>query len=389
MRRLLLAVLTTTCSTSLAAQRAELRVPLEVLESRAVSDSNDPVAHYELALGYLVTHRFGEAERELQTSIDIEPRMAASYLALGMMPYARNPRLWEEKQEERASGILAEQLEEAARLRRLAFMLDPLVDLKVLGAVVPPRAPIKTRGGADPYVDLVRGLESFWVGGYAEAYERFNRLIGVVRKYGSGPVPGFLFWYRGLAAAHTDRYAAALQDINELYARAAAFDTTASLVYQPFVESNELRYIKAIIQVQAGQSDSAIVLLQQALETDLGLYPAHSLLASIHESRRQWSAAVLERRRALEARPDDPGLLLELGNTLALSGRHLEAIRVFRTAMVASPRNARIPYLCGMAATRIEDAKMARTCFERFVAIAPSRFAPQVAEAQDRLAALP
>lgn len=389
MQRLLLATLLTVCAAPLMAQRAELKIPLEVMESRAVSDSNDPVAHYELALGYLVKHRFDEAERELRTAIDIEPTMAASYLALGMLPYARNPRLWDEKKEARAEGALADQLEEAARLRRLAFMLDPMVDLKVLGAVVPPRAPIKTAGGSDPYVDLVRGLETFWVGAYGESYRRFDHLIGMVHKYGSGPIPGFLLWYRGLAAAHTNQYPAALRDIGELFDRAAAADTAASLVYQPFVRSNELRYIMAIIQVQAGQSDTAALLLQQALETDLGLYPAHSVLASIHESRRQWSAAVVERRRALEAHPDDPALLFDLGRTLAQSGRHLEAIRVLRGAMAANQRNARIPYLCGMSAMKIEDAKMARQCFERFLALAPSRFASQVEEVQHQLATLP
>lgn len=53
--------------------------------------------------------------------------------------------------------------------------------------------------------------------------------------------------------------------------------------------------------------------------------------------------------------------------------------------MRANPDNPRIPYTLGLVRLRLGDNQGAREALSRFVAIAPSRFATQVAEARQKL----
>jgi Tfp pilus assembly protein PilF len=97
-----------------SAQRVRLMVPLVELERMAVRDSNDPVRHYDLALGYLLNRRPDEAERALQTALEIDPGNAAAHLALAYVPFAKNPRLWEiEEVNEKTRPEIVQALEES------------------------------------------------------------------------------------------------------------------------------------------------------------------------------------------------------------------------------------------------------------------------------------
>lgn len=119
----------------LAAQRIDLPVPLGELEQRARADSNDPVAHYNLALGYWNAKRWDDVEASLRTSLMLDPRLAVSRLALARLPYSRRPRLTEELFESTTvPSDLREMVETADREWRHAFMIDPAVDLRIIAA---------------------------------------------------------------------------------------------------------------------------------------------------------------------------------------------------------------------------------------------------------------
>jgi tetratricopeptide (TPR) repeat protein len=367
---------------ALAAQRINLLVPMSELAARAVRDSNDPVAHYEFALGLLLASRFDEAEHELKTAIEVEPHFAAGYLALSMVPFARQPRLWEvERITEKTRPEIVQALTESRRLSRIAFMLDPMVDLKVFAVILPAQG--KVGGGSgDLYNTLLLGFEQFWVGNYGEAAHLFTQLVESVPERDRGKkMPSFIYWLRGLAAAHQGDYAVAVADFELLLDRAVtaereAADSGYSII--PFSASNQFRYVLGTVRAKSGAWESAVALLQQCLENDLGLYPAHSALAAIYETRRMWAQAEAERQRALAASPEDVGLLLDLGATLVRSGDFSLALDPLRRAMDANPRNPRIPYLLGQAALRVFQRDVAKAAFERFLSLAPSKFASQI-----------
>jgi tetratricopeptide (TPR) repeat protein len=371
------------------AQSASLLVPLPQLEAAAQRDSADPLAHYDVALGYWMSKRYDDAERELRRAIAIEPKTAAAYLALAYIPYARREKLWDEERKGKVPPALTAAVEESDRNYRRAFLIDPLVDLKIYGLMLPPWYTVaNTRRQADAYADMTRGFVLFWDGRYDQAFEWFDRIAKLTgEKKLLKEYPGYV-WYHGIAAAHSAHYDAASADFHALLGKYAAAEKTDTIQHFTQLRANEYRYILATVLQTAGRQDSAVALYQEALASDLGLYAAHSQLANIYETNKDWPAAVLERQRALETNPEDPSLAYDLGATLVYARRYQEAIAPLQQAAAANPSNARIPYMLGMAQLRAGDPA-AKATLERFVAIAPSRFDEQVAMVKQKLAQLP
>lgn len=386
---MVLALMLLSAPDTVTAQRVQLAVAMSELEARAGRDSLDPVAHYEAALGYWVDRRYDDAERELRRAVAIEPRFAPGYLALAYLPYGRKPKLWKELDKERVSAETAETIDSSARLFRRAFMLDPMVDLKVYALARPPRAALVVGFNADrTYIALVRGFEYFWAGRYDQSLYEFQRVMDEVGPRRLDELSDVLLWYHGLAAAHGYRYDTALGDFGRLLDRAIEREQSDTLVHTFQMESNRVRYVLATLYQQAGQPDRAMELYQECLTNDLGLYMAHAQLAEIHEARGQWVEAVGERRRAVEANPEDASLQYELGQTLVSSRDFPEAAEVLESAMQANPLNTRIPYTLGLVYLRLGDRERARSVLERFAARAPSRFSSQVADVRRQLETL-
>jgi tetratricopeptide (TPR) repeat protein len=393
MRSLILAVGLAALANPVSGQRVQLVVPLETLQAQAARDSNDPVRHYELALGYLIHRRYDEAERSLRVAVEIEPGNAAAYLALAYVPFARNPRLWEiDEITEKTAAETVRILEGSERLRQKAFMLDPMVELRVLGAIIPPSGRVGG-GSRDLWNVLLLGFENMWVGNYQESYRLFSTLLNSVPESRRRErIPSVFYWYHGLAAAHVGEYPTAITDVELLLNRALEREQEEEARYfvqDPFRASNDYRYFLATIKLKAGATQEALTLLQQTLEQNLSLYPAHTQLAAIHETRRAWPRAIEERERALATNPDDPALLFDLGGTLARAGNTIMAVDVLTRAMEANPRNSRIPHLLGLTALRLGRNELARVSLERFLALAPSRFNIQVARVRAQLDSIP
>jgi Flp pilus assembly protein TadD len=108
----------------------------------------------------------------------------------------------------------------------------------------------------------------------------------------------------------------------------------------------------------------------------------------MYEARGDLEAALSERRFALDVQQDDPDLLVDLARTLLKAGRFEDTREPLAEAARLNPRDARAPYLQATVAEALNDSAAAREAYARFVAIAPSRFADQIAAAHDRLLAL-
>jgi tetratricopeptide (TPR) repeat protein len=372
------------------AQSARLLVPLAQLEATAQKDSADPLAHYDVALGYWMAKRWDDAERELRRAIAIEPKTAAAYLALAYLPYARREKLWDEERKGKVPLELQAAVEESYHNYSRAFLIDPLVDLKILGLMLPSaQAVTSSRSEANWYVTVTRGFVLFWGGQYDQAFTWFDDILKQVNPKSRDQVSDWFYTYHGLAAAHSGRYDAASADFHLMLDRAIKAEKSERVQRFARLPSNELRYVLANIMQVAGRQDSAAALYQEALANDLGLYMAHAQLANIAEENHDWNAAILERRRALETNPEDPSLAFDLGATLAYGRRYQEAVAPLQQAQAANPVNARIPYILGLVELHLGDTVGARASLERFLAIAPSRFGEQVNDAKQKLAQLP
>ncbi|MGH7702912.1 MAG: tetratricopeptide repeat protein [Gemmatimonadales bacterium] len=373
----------------LPAQRMKLLVPLDSLVAKAARDSNDAPAHYEAALGFWVSNQYDEAERHLRQAIAIEPRTAQAYLALSYLPFARRPKLWDEIPKGKVPAELIDVVNEAYRFRRRAYLIDPMVDLKPLALMIPSTGTFGLgKSATRVYTYVMNGFGSFWDGQYAKAFSFLTEIAGDANEEDRKKFATWFLWYEGLAAAHIGEQARAIADFRLLLDRAVARESTDSSAIVPLGQANEVRYTLAVILDNAGRTEEAVRLLQESLENDLGLYPAHSRLAVILEEKHQYDRAVEERQRAVAADPENPSLLLDLGSTLIKASQPEAAGSALQQAIDANPRNARPYYLLGHVAEQLGAKDQAENAYTRFIELAPSRFSTQIAEVRTRLAAL-
>ncbi len=383
-----LVLLTVLAAPSLGAQKIKLPASLKDLEERARKDSDDAAAHYNVGLAYWNEKRWDDADSAFHLAIRIDPQMASAYMALYVLPYAKRGSLLDEVREDRVPEDWRHQVEEADRMYRHAVLIDPLVDARLMDVVMPRNS---------YYTEEIRYLlgeygEDYWIGmdmyregRYEDAYVRFERVMRSTR----GELWNTLIYYHGLASAQTSRFDAAVTDFKGLLDRSlmterAKQDSTLKIP----LRTNEYRYLVAVMQDLGGKPNDAITLYREALEDDAGLYMAHVRLANIYEAHRMMTQAVRERQEAVNASPDDPSLLLDLGSTQALAGNWADAEKTLLEAAEANPRDPRILYRLGIVQQQLNKPADAKATFARFLAIAPSRYDRVIADAKQRLASL-
>jgi tetratricopeptide (TPR) repeat protein len=374
----------------LSAQRMKLPLSLKELEARVAKDSLDPAAHYNVALAYWNEKRYDDVERELKLAAAMDPKFAEAYLALAFLPYARRPKLWNEKYEDKVPQELKAAAEESDRMYRRAFLVSPLVDMRIIGAASPRSGGGSVVGGF--YDFYFQSFDDVMEGNYEQAYGRFVRMHRERRLAGPGQpkLPLSFRWFEALAAAHTKRYDEAAESFQMLIDQSIADERKLEekeLVRIP-LRTNEYRYFLATVRQAAGQKDKALELFQQVLEADIGLYMAHVQRANIYESDRRYAEALEERQRAINANPDDPSLLTDLGVTLGKSGKWQEAEETLKQAAEANPRDPRPYFWMGLCQVEQGKSAEAKASLTRFVATAPSRWETQINLANQRLARL-
>lgn len=393
-RLVVLLLAAATIPAAIQAQRIKLPYKVPELEARMRADSNDPAAHYNLALGYWNDKRWDEAEKSIRTSLMLEPRFAPAHLALAYMPYAKRQKLWQEELEGKVPPEFVKVIEESDREYRHAFMIDPFVDMRIIGAATPPKPDYFMFSDyiGKIYQLFFQGFTDCQEGRYDECHGRFVTLIREIDgDRFPDRIPKSVHWYKGLAAAHTKQYDIAAQHFKILMDRNIHFtseDASSGELSRVPLETNNYRYALATIRHANGQTPEAITLLREVLEKDGGQYMAHVRLANIYEAARDYQRAEAERNAAINTNPDDPTLLLDLGITLGKAGRMPDAEVKLKEAIAATPRDSRAYFWLGLAQAEQGKTAEAKDAFTKFIAYSPARYDRQVAMAKDRLAKL-
>lgn len=393
MRRALLSLSVLAFVACAKAPPISISVPMTELQSRAAADSVDAVAHYNLGIGYWIEENYAAARTELERAVELDTRFAQAYLALGFLPYAERPALWREVARGEVPVEYESMVDVANQHYRRALMIDPLVDMAILAAVVPPVDRYWQVGGPfhEAYDTWFRGLDDYRDGDYVNAYRRYTNLILDLERYccrdARERMPEAILLYRGLAAAHLGRWEVATGDIRILYERERTIEDEDELIHVP-LDTNHYRYMLGVLLARSGALEEADSLLREAAAADLGLYMAHVHLADLAEQRGDVPAALAERQRAVNANPDDASLHLDLGVSYARQGMLTEAAGAVENAIVLNPSAPAGWYIIGVIRAARAENDAARAAFERFIALAPSRMAAQIEDARTRLVAL-
>lgn len=379
----------------LAAQKIQLPAGLAELESRAKQDSNDAAAHYNVALAYWNAERWDDVDSALHRAIRLDPDFAAVYMALAALPYARRSQLFDEEYEHRVPSDWQPKIEESERMYRHAVMIDPLVEIRLGYVMLPTQShfPLSLRVMQGSWLgDYWEGEGMYFEGKYQQAYDRFQRVYLHLNAHAhSERLWNTLLFWHGLAAAHANQHEEAVKDFQAVLGNFLDVENQkkdSSLQVVP-LRTNEYRYVLGVMQQRAGHYNEAISLFREAAQNDVGLYAAHVRLADIYDDHAMTSQAVAERRAAMDANPDDANLVLALGKTLARARQWVDAERAMQQAAAQNPRDARIPYFLGIVEQQLNKPADAKAAFTRFLSLAPSRYAPQISDAKQRLAALP
>ena len=378
-------------STDVATAQFKLTAKLSELEQRAHADSNDPAAHFNVALAYWNAKRWEDADRSLRMAIKLDARFAPAYIALNYLPYARRSTLWDEIQQRRVPAEWQARMEESDHLFRQAYIIDPFVELRS-GDVVMPRSTayldFLEQYYGEPIRDYFDGLDLYFQAEYQKAYDRLSRVLnGLDADRHPDRAWTNLYWWHGLAAARVEKWDEATLDFEHLIERSLEPTRRDSLVHIP-LRTNEFRYMLANIKQRAGKLNEAIDLYREAVTNDIGLYMAHVRLADMYETARMWPEAVTSRRNAVNSNPEDATLLLDLGKTLAAAGQPDDAVIALRQATAANPRDPRPFLYLGLLLEQMGRKDEAKTALNQYVALAPSRYERQTAVAKQHLAAL-
>ncbi len=342
----------------------EVVVPekIEVLHARLQQDTNDPVAHYNMAMGYWGEKLYDRADSELRNAVALDPEFALAHLALALVQMP-NGEHWQVLRRHGGDTALAAEVRFREQQYTRAFMIDPFLDLRPLG---------------------------MFRGGYESSYENLTHLLQLLATRFRQPrdsMPVLLLWEHSLAAARSNHLADAVADVQLLARRSRVRDNYDSVSSAPLVTNQYLYMLAALLQ-RGGDRPDAIRLYQEVLNNDLGNYEAHVQLARIYEQQTDWGEALAERRAAIAANPENHVLEMQLGVTEYRAGAMADAEGTLREARDDAPRDARVYYWLGTVQQARSEAADARTSFGMFLQLVAPRDTAQIAEVRRRLATL-
>ena len=363
------------------------------VQALARADSNDAEIQFYLALAYWQKHKWKETDSLLRLAIRLDPRFAEGYLALYYLPFARRLTLADEVSRGRIPKAWEPVVEEANKFYQRAFRTNPLVDLRVFSVASEIEEPRVNDYTSTEYLIYERYYAWYFDLGltrYGSAYERLKRLAQREFDESKHPdrVPDYILWYRGLAAAHSRQFPAAITDFQTLLTRILKKQQRDEIVHVP-LEDNEYRFMLAALHHVTGHADSAAALYREALEHDLGLLMAHTYLAAIYEDAGQADSALVERQRAAEVSQDDPTALFDYAASLFNVQRTADAEEPLRRAVQISPRYAPAYYLLGRVLEERGRGPEARESYTQFLTLAPRRLGDLILDARQRLAKAP
>lgn len=374
------------------AQRIKLPTKLPELERLAAESPYDAASQYNVGLGYWSTKNYDAAQTAFEKAVALDPRFAPAHLALAYLPYARRPDLWKEIGTDDVPAEWLPAVQEMDRRYRAAFVVDPFVDLRIVGAVEPPK---DVRWVVDPFLSafyemVFQGFDDFRNGDYASAYRRFNKLAddwAIAGKKNIANLPGELLWYRGLAASLINKPDDAERDIGELLRRSQSEEADSLLRVIP-LRTNEYRYVLGSIYSRSEKLVQASELFDAVVAEDIGMYMAWVQLANVYEKLGRMDKALDARRSAVDANPEDHTSMVELAETQVRAGRASDARQTLNGVLAVDPNNIRALYIAGIIAAATGDKAAGLAHFEQFLKVVPPRYANEIADVRKRMAAL-
>jgi predicted O-linked N-acetylglucosamine transferase (SPINDLY family) len=339
-------------------------------------------AHYQHARGLVSRGQLGNAVRELQRVLALQPRHLGALIDLGItLAYAGQYQsaLTTLKQAKRADPRHPAELHFGLGLCHLGLGELPEADSSFRAA--------DRRGLRNAELHNNWGLTLFQMQRYPEAIERFRQAIvlypgfaGAMANLGdallrAGDVPAAVRAYRdavGLQPADALMHAAlgtALLLANQLEAATTSLERALQLDPQLADVAVNLAMARRRLQ----RFDEASVAYNHALS----VRPSHPValleLGLLHAERGNADEAARLLVAAQEQQPQDVAVALQVAERLDALGRRQHAVAAYERATGSLSANAEIREAHGRLLHRLGRLREAMECYERALAIEPTR----------------
>ena len=309
---------------------------------------------FRLARALLTDGRTAAARDQLQSLIDeddeqpaIQFLLARTELELGNFQAAESAarRLLElEPDDVRAVYALAEIFQRQRQPQRLVDVVAPIVES------------LRTRESRDPQmIGLLTRLA------FAEIdLGRHDRAVTLLEEARALSRPdASLDAYVGQAYVEAGRLAEALDDLEDARRR--------------FPDDIRLIRLQAEVLQATGDPDAGIALMSQALDDHRDDRAAYLGLAGLHVDGDRFDEATRVLKSALEAFPEEPSILFQLGAALEQQQRYDEAEQAFLRVLSADPAHApALNYLGYMLADRGDRLEVSIEYIERALDVDPA-----------------
>ncbi len=398
-------------SNSQQAKTQKLRNPLNDLldEAQADLDKNDfaaaiiplqkflaekpdvAFAHFQLAYAFTALKRMDEARSEYQKATELDPKMAEAYLNLGILQLDKDP----------ASAV--------APLRKATELLPAQSRPRVLlglalersGDSVGAAASFEAASHLDPNdVEAIAHLAAMYLrdSRAADAELKFRQALelqpqspfalqGLAQSLDVQKKPEAAGAYRNYLAVQPADLAARNRLIRILidqqqYDAALAEIDRATTGQPPMADTLKLR---ADVQIAQKKIDDAIVTLRQAVALAPNDPQLHAGLGRLLLQKRDFPAAELELKAALQLDRNNLSYWKDLSSTYYLGGNYPAALSTFDVIAKVETPNAGQWFIRALCYDKLDQVQPALDAYRKFLELDQNKNPDQVWQANQRI----
>jgi tetratricopeptide (TPR) repeat protein len=360
----------------------KIKETIEELQASIQEDPNNPVAYYNLGLGYTSKKKYEEALDSFHKALEIEPHFSDAYFAIYCVKYSKDKKLYSKALSENPSPEVRNKIDEVDSYLEAALMYDPFFDWKLSTILLD----AKPTAYDNPYLSdfinkvynfLLEGFIQFSLGNYDKAVKKFDYVIVNFPEFTQA------YLIRGFAQAILGKYDDAIKDFEFVIAKLEGYNEKKVLPI--YLNPAELYYLIAFAYLKQENLDKAEEKFKKVIMENMGFYMAHYQLSNICKQRGNYTGALQEVNAAIIANPDNPVFHFSKGVCLNTISRDWEAMEEFRKAISLNPKYPKSYYTLAVILESIKNNEEAVKNYQSFIERAPKSFNDFIEKAQTRI----
>ena len=354
---------------------------IEELQLAVQEDPNDPVAYYNLGLGYTAKRQYEEALEYFHKALEIEPHFSDAYFAIYCVEFAKDKNLYKKAFDDKEHDPETEKkINEVRSYFNYALFYNPFFDWKI-STIFLERSPYSDTPFTPMIIKIIYdGIAKFRTGNYEKAIERFDYVIEEWPEY---RLPYFL---RGISQAQLQKYEEAIKDFRFLIDKLEEYNKEK--VIPIYLNPAELYYWIGFAYLKQENLDKAEETFKKVIMENMGFYMAHYQISNICKMRGDYAGALKELDATIIAKPDDPIFHFSRGVCLTTMDRDWEAMQEYRKAIFLNPNYPKSYYALAIVLESIENNEGAVENYQNFIDKAPKSMNEFIEKAQIRIDSL-